>query len=283
MTAEPYAETSETPTARGARREPLQEGGEGGGPLMVVKVGGANLTRPDYVRDLSRHLRARVQRGERIVVVHGGGPEIGALHDALDVPFTRVDGLRVTSEEGMRLATMVLCGLVNKRVVARLVSDGLPAMGLSGVDLGLLRSELLDPERLGRVGSAPAVDVTRLRVLLDAGLLPVIAPVSLGPDGEPVNVNADTAAHAIATALSATSLDFVSDIPGVRTRKGSTRVAARLTVRDIQRLVSEGDVIRGGMIPKLESAVAAVAAGVGRVRVGNLGGLGRNTATEVVA
>lgn len=248
----------------------------------VLKVGGANLRRPVYVEELSRHIRERVATGERIVLVHGGGPEIGALHESLGVRFTKHEGLRVTSEQGMRVTTMVLGGLVNKRLSARLVADGVPALGLSGVDLGILRAPFLDQERLGRVGDTPDVAVDRLEALLAAGYVPVVAPISLGPDGDPVNVNADTAAHAIAMALGADSLDFVSDIPGVRTDPTSSEIAGRLTVRQTRKLVRAGEAVTGGMIPKLGSAVAAVRAGVGRVRIGNLTGMIRDTATEVV-
>ena len=258
-------------------------GSMAGAALTIVKVGGADLTRPAYVRELSAHVRALRARGEQVVVVHGGGPEIGALHEDLGVAYSRRDGLRVTSPEGMRLTTMVLCGLVNKRVVSRFVSDGIPALGLSGVDLGLLRAPLLDEARFGRVGDTPLVDATALRSLLEAGLVPVVAPVSLAPDGEPVNVNADMAAHALATALGASSLDFVSDVPGVRTDPNTDDVAGRLRVVDVERLVSEGNAVTGGMLPKLRSAAAAVTAGVGRVRVGDLAGMANDSATEVVA
>jgi acetylglutamate kinase len=223
------------------------------------------------------------REGRRVIVVHGGGPEIGALHDALGVPFEKSDGLRVTHDEGMQITTMVLCGLVNKRVAARFVRDGIPAVGLSGIDLGLLRSDLIDEARFGQVGGPPRVRLERLERLLDEGLVPVIAPVSLGPDGQALNVNADTAAHAIATALSADTLDFVSDVPGVRTRPDSPVVARRLRVSEVQRLLDGSSVIKGGMLPKLRSAVAAVDGGVARVRVGDLAGMARGSATEVIA
>lgn len=252
-------------------------------PITVLKIGGANLQSPEYVAELARYVVTLRREGRRVVVVHGGGPEIGTLHDRLGVPFEKRDGLRVTSREGMDITTMVLCGLVNKRVVARFVTEGLPALGLSGVDLGLLRAELRDEARLGQVGTSPRVTRARLENLLEAGFVPVIAPVSLGPEGRPVNVNADSAAHAIATALEAHTLDFVSDVPGVRTRANSTVVARRLRVAEVRRLVESATVVKGGMLPKLESAVAAVDKGVTRVRVGDLAGMVRGSATEVTA
>lgn len=249
----------------------------------VIKVGGSNLEEDRGIDDLADYLESLTARGERIVLVHGGGGQIGRLHVDLDEPVEKVDGLRVTTPRGMEITTMVLCGQVNKRVVARLVDRGLPALGLSGIDAGILRAELVDEERLGRVGDAPTVDGQRLQSLLDAGMLPVVAPVSLGPDGDAVNVNADTAAHAIAAALRADSLDFVSDIPGVRVEENSDRVAARIRAEEVAQLISGSDVIRGGMVPKLKSAVEAVQSGVRRVRVGDLPGMSTNRATELVA
>jgi acetylglutamate kinase len=152
------------------------------------------------------------------------------------------------------------------------------ALGVSGVDLGLLRAPLLDEDRLGRVGGAPIVHVERLGALLQVAPVLVIAPVSLGPDGRAVNVNADDAAHAIAAALGAESLDFVSDIPGVR--DGADRVAKKLLPAAAEALIESG-VAHGGMVPKLRAAVSAIEAGVGRVRIGDLTTLGNGSATEI--
>ncbi|MEX1024408.1 MAG: acetylglutamate kinase [Planctomycetota bacterium] len=249
----------------------------------VLKIGGANLERPAYLEHLAQHVKTMHDRGERLVVVHGGGAEIGTLHDSLKVPFRKIDGLRVTSERSMELTMQVLSGSVNKRLVATFASVGLPALGLSGIDLGLLRADLLDEKLYGRVGNVQAVDSERLNWLLDAGLVVVLAPVSLGPDGRPVNVNADTAAHSVATALAANSLDFVSDIPGVRTRADATHVADRLRIAEVRSLAADPTVVHGGMRPKLRAAIAAVEGGVGRVRIGSLSGMGQNQATEIVA
>lgn len=250
---------------------------------VVLKVGGANLDRPEYLERLARHVAELRAEGRRIVLVHGGGVEIGALHDALDLPFRKVDGLRVTSEATLRITTQVLCGLVNKRIVASFVREGLPALGLSGVDCGLLRAELVDEKRLGRVGTIREVDAPRLRSLLDLGHVIVLSPVSLAADGEPCNVNADTAAHAVATALSADQLDFISDVPGVRTVAGSGEVADTLRLPEAARIMQDSEVVSGGMRPKLEAAITALNGGVGRVRVGTLGGMAKGRATEIVA
>jgi acetylglutamate kinase len=211
-------------------------------------------------------------------LVHGGGPEIGQLHERLGISFRKHHGLRVTTEKSMPIVTMVLCGLVNKRIVARLVAAGLPAVGLSGVDLGLLTTQFLNREDLGRVGGPPRVDTGLLRELLKQRRIPVLAPVCLGPDGAPTNVNADTVAHAIAAAMSATELEFLSDVPGVRMPHDGT--ARHLSPRRVERLLAS-TAIRGGMIPKLQAALAAVDAGIERVRIGNLDTLMENTATEI--
>ncbi|MFT5152430.1 MAG: acetylglutamate kinase [Planctomycetota bacterium] len=249
----------------------------------ILKVGGANLNREPYIQGLANHVRSLVDDGMRVVVVHGGGAEIGALHEALDVPFRKIDGLRVTSESGMELTTQILCGSVNKRIVASFQEQGLRTLGLSGIDLGLLHAELVDEKRLGRVGKVTRVAVGTLRGLLDAGIVCVLAPVSTGPDGRPVNVNADAAAHAVATAIHAERLDFVSDIQGVRTRVDCDEVAGRLCLAEARELVHDKQVVQGGMRPKLEAAVFAVEGGVGRVRVGSLSSIAAGLATEITA
>lgn len=248
--------------------------------VTVLKVGGARLGSPVDLDDLARQVQDRIERDHRIVVVHGGGPEINDLHEKLDVPFVRVEGLRATSDEGMAITTMVLCGLVQTRIVERFTRHGMACLGVSGVDFGLLRAPMADPDLLGRVGGPPRVDRERLMQLLETADVLVVSPVSIGPDGAAVNVNADDAAHAIAQALRADSLDFVSDIPGVMT--GDGRTARWLGPKTIERLIRDG-VVHGGMVPKLKAAVAAVRAGVLRVRIGDLGTLGAGRATVISA
>lgn len=246
----------------------------------VVKVGGSQLQRDEQLAQLSAYVRRLQELGESTVVVHGGGPEIGELHRSLDLPFRKHRGLRVTADESMPLVTMVLCGLINKRVVARLSGDGLAAIGLSGVDGAVLRSAFLNREMLGRVGGPPQVDAEALVALLRLGWIVVLAPVCLGPDAQPINVNADTVAHAVAARLGATRLEFVSDVPGVKLPRDG--VAERLSAVEVRRLLG-GAAITGGMIPKLQAALAAVDAGVGRVRVGDLPAMLDDTATEITS
>ncbi|MCA9669220.1 MAG: acetylglutamate kinase [Myxococcales bacterium] len=253
-------------TIRGARRR-------------VLKVGGAHLADERYLDALASRLSELRAEGSAVLLVHGGGAEIAALHQALGVPFEKRRGLRVTSERGMDIVTMVLCGLVNKRLVARFVAAGLSTIGLSGVDLGLMRAKLLNYEQLGRVGAAPVVDVARLAALLDEHGLVVMAPTCAGPDGMPVNVNADAVAQALAVAIEAETLEMITDVDAVRTERGPAR---QLRLGDVEALIA-GSVIKGGMIPKVQAALAAVGGGVERVRVGSLESLARGEATEVRA
>lgn len=244
----------------------------------VVKIGGALLRDDEDLEALAEHVAGQQARGRRLVLVHGGGPEISQYHDKLGIPFEKRDGLRVTSEKGMDVTTMVLSGLVNTRLVAALVRRGIEAVGLSGVDAGLMTSQLRSASKWGRVGRPPEVATRVLRFVLENDAVPVVSPVSLGPDGEPVNVNADEAAMALASALRARTLDLVSDVDGVRI--GQDQVARKLRVREVDDLIDR-KVIRGGMIPKIRAAMSVLDDGVERTRIGNLDTLSAETATEV--
>ena len=244
--------------------------------VVVTKVGGAGLGHAAFLDGLTRSTSEILQRGDAPLIVHGGGPDIASLHDRLSVPFEVRQGLRVTREESLDLVVMALCGLLNKRIVARFVSAGIRAVGISGIDAGLLRAPYLDQETLGEVGGDPEVDPGFLRQMLEQGYVPVVAPVALGPRGTAVNVNADLAAQAIAIALGAAALDFVTDTPGVLREDAVIRL---LGPEDTETLIASG-VVRGGMVPKVRAARAALAAGVDRVRVGNLESLAAGTATE---
>lgn len=232
----------------------------------VLKLGGCWVEYPEDLAEIASYVDHMLERGQRPVLVHGGGGEIAALHDALGMDRDKRDGLRVTPSESMDLVTMVLAGLVNKRLVAALVAHGHRAVGLSGVDLGMMEAGWLDRSTYGRVGARPSVDPEPLRALLDMGWVPVLAPVSMGPDGAPINVNADTAAHAVAAALEADTLDLVSDVSGVR---DGDDIVRRLDPDEARALI-DARVVRGGMIPKLRAAIAAIEEGVDQVRVGDL-------------
>jgi len=215
------------------------------------------------------------------VVVHGGGRAISDLSTRLGLPVEQRDGLRVTDTAVAAAVEMALGGPVNRQVVAALRRAGVDALGLSGVDGGLLAAEPLDAA-LGHVGRIVSVRASLLESLLLAGLTPVIAPMAPGPAPHeaPLNVNADDAAAAVAGALRAAELLFVSDVPGVRVA-GAPRPALHLA--EVAGLVAEGTVTHG-MVAKLRAAEAALAAGARAVRIGGLEMLHSATAgTRIVA
>jgi len=230
----------------------------------VVKLGGNELDRSGWLAQCARALK----RMEPLVVVHGGGQAITTWSTRLDLPVEKRDGVRVTTPEIAALAEMVLAGPVNREVVGALRAAGVDAVGLSGVDGGLLVARRA-PGDLGHVGEITGVRTALLESLLLAGLTPVVAPVA--PDGDagalPFNVNADRVAAAVAGALRAAELLLVSDVPGVVVR-GVTQ--PELAATDIEGLIAQG-VARDGMAAKLRAAAAALAAGARAVRIGDLG------------
>jgi acetylglutamate kinase len=243
---------------------------------LVLKIGGNELDDTAFVAEL-----ARVVAGMRPppVLVHGGGKEIGVVQRALGGEPRFVGGLRVTDEAALLAAEMVLCGSVSTRLVAALLAAGADAQGLSGVDRGLIRVEKLRHAAgdLGRVGSPVAVRGDVLENLLLGGVVPVVAPISLGPDGA-YNVNADEVAGAVAAALGAAEVVFVTNVPGVIV---GDAVAPHLTAGQIDILIG-GGTISGGMIPKVRAALTALGSGVGAARITNLEGL-RDGAGTLIA
>jgi acetylglutamate kinase len=221
---------------------------------VVLKIGGSVAGDDDAALDLVATLH---DAGRPLIVVHGGGPLVGewATRLGLETRFER--GLRVTDAPTRDVALAVLAGLVNKTLVARLGTKGVPAVGLSGVDGGMLRAERQDAA-LGLVGRVSMVDSSLLEELLEALRVPVIAPAALDTDGTVLNVNGDTAAGAIAAAVAARLLAFVTDVPGVRGKDG--RVITTLDRDRAKALVDDGT-IEGGMLPKVEACLVAAQAG----------------------
>ncbi len=237
------------------------------GPVVVVKIGGSTLGDHDTtLRDVVELQR----RGGRPVVVHGGGKVISEWMAARGVRPRFVRGLRVTDAAVLDIVVAVLAGVVNKSLVSSIQALGGRAVGLSGVDGGLLRAKQGDPD-LGLVGDEVAADPEPVRAVLSAGFIPVIAPVAARLPEEDaadagasmLNVNADTAAGRIAAALDADRLVFLTDVAGVM--DSSRRVIPRLTERQAHSLMSS-DVVAGGMIPKLEACVTALER-VGHARI----------------
>lgn len=247
--------------------------------VTVIKVGGAQLNMGSRLGDLVAYVEDAMGLGQRVIIVHGGGCEIADLHHQLGVPFEQKSGLRTTSAESIDIVTMVLAGLVNKRVVGQLQLVGIPAIGVSGIDLGLLRAECIDKDRLGYVGGVPDVNTGVLDKLLSLDAVPVVAPVSQDSNGQFLNVNADIAAQAVAVAMNAACLEFVTDVDGVKSPRGFEQ---RIDPDNLKRMLAS-KAITGGMIPKAQAAMAAVSAGVDRVRLGTYESLRNGNATEVYA
>ena len=241
------------------------------GRSFVVKYGGHAMGDPAAARDFAQDIVLLKAVGIDPVVVHGGGPQIGAMLKKLGVESTFVDGLRVTDKATADIAEMVLCGSINKELVGWIANAGGKAIGISGKDGGLVTARkvekiMRDPDTdemlsvdLGFVGEPDVIDTTVIDTMTAAGIIPVIAPIACGPDGETYNVNADTMAGAIAAALGAARLFLLTDVAGVLDKE--KRLLTELTPQDIATLQQDGT-ITGGMIPKLATCVDAVEGGV---------------------
>jgi acetylglutamate kinase len=240
------------------------------GCSFVVKYGGHAMGDPEAARDFAEDIVLLKAVGINPVVVHGGGPQIGAMLKKLGVESTFVDGLRVTDKVTAEVAEMVLSGAINKELVSWIAGAGGKALGISGKDGGLMVASKVtrttrDPDSqieqvvdLGFVGEPQEIDTTILETASRAGMIPVVAPIAAGADGHTYNINADTMAGAIAGALGAKRLFLLTDVPGVLDKQGD--LLTDLTPADIARLKTDGT-ISGGMIPKLETCVNAVEAG----------------------
>jgi acetylglutamate kinase len=239
----------------------------------VVKIGGSML---DDAGGLLDALADLWRAGQSPVVVHGGGPAIDAWLRRLGIVPQFAQGRRVTDASTLSVVRAVLAGEINSLLVAALVARGVPAVGLSGLAAGMLRAECAAPEQ-GFVGIAPHADAAPIRALLAAGFVPIVAPLALGPDATCLNVNADDAATAIARDLEATHLFFVSDVPGVRDAAGA--LCPRLTATDALALLDDGT-ITGGMIPKMQACLAALA-DVGAIHI--LDEVGARELPQVIA
>ena len=217
-------------------------------PVLVLKIGGNQVEDAEFLAGFVQAVKA-LRAEAAVIVVHGGGKEIAELHNRFGVGFATVEGLRATSDEGMPLVEMALNGSVNTRLVAWLVNAGVDAIGLTGVDMSLVRVRRLEinGRSLGRVGEVVSVNEEALLQLLDLGLVPVVSPVSIGEDGKTYNVNADHVAMGVARAVEATRLIFVTNVPGVLL---AGRIARALVPSQIEDLIAEG-FISGGMIPKV--------------------------------
>ena len=240
------------------------------GQTIVVKYGG-NAMQPGIAENFAQDIVLMKQTGIDPIVVHGGGPQIGTMLKRLAIPSSFVDGLRVTDAASIEVVEMVLTGSINKQIVSGINAAGGRAVGISGKDGNLvvarkLERTKLDPATLqpksvdlGFVGEPDTVNGEVLRTIINSDLIPVVAPIGVGRDGETYNINADTVAGAIASAMQAARLLLLTDVEGVLDRDG--KVIPRLTVAEARALIADGT-ISGGMIPKLETAIDAVEGGV---------------------
>ena len=240
------------------------------GRTFVIKYGGHAMGDPEAALDFAEDVVLLGAVGINVVVVHGGGPQIGAMLKKLGVESSFVDGLRVTDKQTAEIAEMVLSGRINKELVSWIANAGGRALGISGKDGGLVTATKVhrtrkDPDSLieqvvdlGFVGEPQKVDTRIIDTAVSAGLIPVIAPIGAGEDGHTYNINADTMAGAIAAAMGAARLFLLTDVPGVLDKQGD--LLTDLTPRDIANLKDDGT-ISGGMIPKLDTCVQAVEAG----------------------
>lgn len=228
------------------------------GATVVIKLGGHAMGSDAAMEDFARDVVLMRQVGVNPVIVHGGGPMINAMLDKLQIASEFKNGKRVTDAATMEVVEMVLAGLVNKRIVQAINGQGGRAVGLSGKDAHMITCTPTNPE-LGFVGTPDTVNPRVLRDLAEKEYIPVIAPLGAGAAGETFNINGDTAAGAVAAALKADRLLLLTDVAGVKNAAGE--VVTELSATQIRSLTEEG-VIAGGMIPKTETALAALEGGV---------------------
>ncbi len=234
------------------------------GKIVVIKYGGNAMINEQLKQQVMEDIVLLWLIGVKVVLVHGGGPEINDLMDKLGKKPQFVDGLRVTDKETVDIVQMVLAGKVNKTLVNLLEMKGGKAMGISGMDGRLIESEIKD-ERLGYVGKITKVHITPVLDLLEKGYIPVISTIGCDKQGNAYNINGDTAAAFIAGALHAQRLIMMTDIDGIlRDKDDASTLISDLTLSDIEQLKLEG-VISGGMIPKVDCCVEAIHRGVKNV------------------
>ncbi|HLF50528.1 MAG TPA: acetylglutamate kinase [Methylomirabilota bacterium] len=241
------------------------------GKTLVIKYGGAAMEQADLKEQFAKDVLLLRLVGMRPVIVHGGGPQIGALMKRLGKEPQFVGGMRVTDSETVEIVEMVLVGKINKEIVGLINLHGGRAVGLSGKDGNLLRArkrlhrtaegELID---IGLVGEVESVNAEPIRLLEENGFIPVIAPVGVGAAGETFNINADLVAGDVAAALSAEKLIHLTDVQGIKDEDG--KLVSTLTKRDAERLMKAG-IIDGGMLPKVESALRALAGGAQKAHI----------------
>ena len=234
------------------------------GKIVVVKYGGNAMINEELKHDVMRDMVLLNLIGVKVVLVHGGGPEISAMLKRVGKESQFVDGLRVTDEETSEIVQMILAGKINKSLVAKLDNLGGRAMGICGMDGGLIKARMID-ERLGYVGEIVSVNPQPIHDLLEKGYIPVVSTIGCDETGHVYNINADTAAAAIAASLKAESLISMTDTPGLlMDAKNPDPLIHRIDLKGAEKLKEEG-VISGGMIPKIDCCTQAIREGVRKV------------------
>jgi len=246
------------------------------GKTFVIKYGGHAMGDERTAETFARDIVMLKTIGINPVVVHGGGPQIGAMLERLKIQSSFVDGLRVTDAATVEIVEMVLSGAINKQIVTAINQAGGTAIGISGKDGGLIAAKRLtrtkkDPDSniekvldLGFVGEPTQVNAQVIQNITASGMIPVIAPIGMGPNGETYNINADTAAGAIASAIKADKLMMLTDVAGILTK--DKQLISEINAREIDALLADGT-ITGGMIPKVETCVSALNAGVSAAHI----------------
>ncbi|MGA2934512.1 MAG: acetylglutamate kinase [Methanomicrobiales archaeon] len=248
------------------------------GKTIVIKLGGHAMVDQEILEMAIRDAVLLQYVGMKVVIVHGGGPEITEKMQAMGKEPKFVGGLRITDAETLEIAQMVLVGKINDGIVSLIARGGARGVGLSGNDGNLMIARKLDPQRvkegnrvkkvdLGYVGEIETVDPAVLHTLLDNGYIPVIAPIAIDREGTSLNINADTAAGEIAVALKASKLINLTDVDGVMDAE-RTQIFRRLTAAEMEKLIENGTV-SGGMIPKITSSLQAVKNGVDQAHILN--------------
>ncbi len=239
------------------------------GKIVVIKYGGSAMTDKIMAEKIIEDIVLMKFVGMKPVIVHGGGPAINKMLDRIGKKTEFINGMRITDQETMETVEMVLSGSVNKSIVNLLAAHNIKAIGISGKDGNLFTAEKLHTENIdmGFVGTLKKIDTNLLDVLLNSGFTPVIAPISSDLNGNTYNINADMAASAVASALKAQKLIYISDIPGIlRNKEDDNSLIHQTSLKEIKKMKKEG-IINGGMIPKVDYAVEAVNSGVSSVHI----------------
>ncbi len=250
------------------------------GETFVIKFGGSAMGQNDNLKNFARNVVLLKQVGINPIIVHGGGPQIGEMLNRLNIQSSFIDGLRVTDADTVSVVEMVLAGSINKMIVNEINKAGGKAIGISGKDANLIRAKKItrtqkDPDsniekilNLGYVGEPYAIDPEVFNVFEESDMIPVVAPIGIGDNGETFNINADTVAGSLAAAIQASKLIILSDIDGVMLPNGE--LVSHLNIATALKMIEDG-VIKGGMIPKIETCIKSLEMGVGVAHILNGG------------